>query len=106
MWKVYGSPIETIQTIQKQQGFLEKEKEKFVRQLDVSKKDFDVKIMEMENLVGSFKNYQDGESYEEVAQIAKDIKARIDDAMENAKLINNRQNLAELEDVTDYTTVT
>jgi len=106
MWKVYGSPIETIQTIQKQQGFLEKEKEKFVRQLDVSKKDFDVKIMEMENLVGSFKNYQDGDAYEEVAQIAKDIKARIDDAMEMAKLINNRQNLAELDDVTDYTTVT
>jgi hypothetical protein len=57
MWKVYGSPIETIQTISKQQGYLEKEKEKFVKHLAVAKDMFDAKIMELENLVGSFKNY-------------------------------------------------
>lgn len=62
--------------------------------------------MELENLVGSFKNYQDGDAYEEVAQIAKDIKQRIDEAMDTAKLINNRQGLAELDDITDYSTVT
>ena len=36
MWKVYGAPIETIHTIKRQAGFLEKEKEKFVRQLTAS----------------------------------------------------------------------
>jgi len=105
MWKVYGAPIETIQTIDKQQGYLEKEKEKFVRSLEVNKKDFDIKIGELETLVSNFKNYQDGEKYEEVAGFAKDIKQRIDEAIENANLINRRQRLAELEEETDYTSV-
>ena len=46
--------------------------------------------MELDNQVGTFKNYQDGAAYEEVAQIAKNVKQRIDEALETAKLINNR----------------
>ena len=31
MWRVYGAPQETVQRIEKQQGFLEKEKERFIK---------------------------------------------------------------------------
>jgi len=31
MWRVFGSPLETVQRIEKQQMFLEKEKEKFIK---------------------------------------------------------------------------
>ena len=31
MWRVYGAPIETIQRIEKQQGYLDKQKEIFVK---------------------------------------------------------------------------
>jgi hypothetical protein len=68
MWRVFGSPLETVHRIEKQQGFLDKEKEKFTRMLEISKKDFDQKITELENLTGAFKNYQDKSIYEEVAQ--------------------------------------
>jgi len=67
MWKVYGAPLETVLRIEKQQGFLDKEKDKFIRHLEVSKKDFDLRITELENLTGSFKQYQDAEAYLEVA---------------------------------------
>ena len=31
MWRVFGSPLETVIRIEKQQGFLEKEKDKFTK---------------------------------------------------------------------------
>ena len=31
MWRVFGAPQETLNRIEKQQGFLEKEKEKFIK---------------------------------------------------------------------------
>ena len=77
-----------------------------MRALEVNKKDFDIKIMELEGLVGSFKIYQDASIYDEVTNNARDIKNRIDEAIENANLINRRQRLAELEEETDYTSVT
>ena len=74
MWRVYGAPQETVQRIEKQQGFLEKEKEKFIKNMDNNKKDFNVQITELENLSSTFKQYTDTEAFEEVAQMAKNIK--------------------------------
>jgi hypothetical protein len=73
--------------------------------MDNNKSDFGVTITELEDKVGTFKANKDPELYEEVAQKAKDIKQRIDEANEYAKMINNRENLVELEDVTDYQSV-
>lgn len=67
MWRVFGAPQETCLRIEKQQGFLEKEKEKFVKQMENNKKDFNNQITELENLTGSFKQYSDPEQFEEVA---------------------------------------
>ena len=52
MWRVYGAPVETIQRIEKQQGFLEKEKEKFIKKMENDKKDFNNTINELETLAG------------------------------------------------------
>jgi dynein heavy chain, axonemal len=40
MWNVFGAPKETMERIEKQQGFLDKEKEKFIKQMDNNKGDF------------------------------------------------------------------
>ena len=37
--------------------------------------------------------------------MAKNIKQRIDEANDYAKMINNRENLVDLEDTTDYTSI-
>lgn len=37
LWRVYGAPLETVQRIEKQQGFLEKEKDRFVKQMEAGK---------------------------------------------------------------------
>jgi hypothetical protein len=67
MWRVFGSPQETVQRIEKQQGFLEKEKEKFIKQMENNKKDFNLQINELEQLTSTFKQYSDPNRYEEVA---------------------------------------
>jgi len=74
MWRVYGAPLETIQRIEKQQGFLEKEKEKFVKQMENAKKDFNSEITDLENLTGTFKQYFDVNNFEEIAAMAKSYK--------------------------------
>ena len=49
MWRVFGAPKETVERIEKQQGFLEKEKEKFTKQMENQKKDFNNQITDLEN---------------------------------------------------------
>jgi len=105
MFLVFGAPKEVMERIEKQQGFLEKEKEKFVKQMESNKTDFSTQIMDLENLTSTFKQYQDAEAFEEVATMAKSIKQRIDEANEHAKMINNRESLVGQEEVSDYTSI-
>jgi len=94
-----------MERIEKQQGFLEKEKEKFIKVMDNSKADFTQEIMELEALTSGFKQYQDGANYEEIAQMAKNYKQRCDEANEMAKKINNRESLVTKDEPTDYSSI-
>ena len=73
--------------------------------MEANKKEFGNEISELENLAGGFKQFADIENYEEIAQNAKNIKQKIDEANERAKQINNRETLVEQEDITDYTAI-
>ena len=53
-WRVFGSPKETMEKIDKQQAYLEKEKEKFLQQMIGNQTEFLAQITELENLVTSF----------------------------------------------------
>lgn len=105
MFQVFGAPKDTMERIEKQSGLLEKEKERFIKQMDNNKADFSLKIMELENLVSGFSQYQDSEQYEHVAQLSKDIKAKCDEANAYAKMINNNESLVGQEEITDYTSI-
>lgn len=85
MWLVYGAPLETVDRIEKQQGFLEKEKDRFVKQMEANRREFSNEISELENLASGFKQFAEIENYEEIAQNAKNIKQKIDEANDRAK---------------------
>ena len=53
--------------------------------MENDKKDFNNTISELETLAGNFKNFSDVDNYEQIAQDAKNIKQRIDEANEYAK---------------------
>jgi len=59
--------------------------------MENNKKDFNNTITELDNLTTSFKNFSDIENFEQIAADAKNIKQRLDDANEYAKMINNRE---------------
>ena len=73
--------------------------------MENGKKEFNNAITELENLTSSFKQYYDPENYEEIANNARSIKSRIDEANDQAKMINNRETLVAYEDVTDYQSI-
>jgi hypothetical protein len=74
MWRVFGAPRETKDRIEKQQGFLEKEKEKFIKKMENDKKDFNNTISDLEIAAVNFKNHHDVENFEQISQEAKNIK--------------------------------
>jgi dynein heavy chain len=61
--------------------------------------------MELEALTSGFKQYQDGDAYEEVANRAKDIHAKIEEAVALSKKINNKETLVDYEEISDYTQI-
>jgi len=61
--------------------------------------------MELENLSTGFKQYQDGDAFEEVSNMAKNIMSRIEEAVQYAKKINNKEQLVEYEEISDYTSI-
>lgn len=73
--------------------------------MEANRREFSNEISELENLASGFKQFAEIENYEEIAQNAKNIKQKIDEANERAKQINNRETLVEQEDVTDYTAI-
>jgi dynein heavy chain len=69
-----------------------------------NKADFQHQITELDNLASTFKQYVNVDDYELISQNARSIKARIDEANEYGKVLNNRENLVG-EDITDYTMI-
>lgn len=61
MFQVFGAPKDTMERIEKQSGLLEKEKERFIKQMENNKNDFNNRLMELDSLVTSFNQYQDAE---------------------------------------------
>jgi hypothetical protein len=95
MWRVYGAPMETVERVAKQQGFLDKEKDRFIKQMEANKKEFFNEIQELETVSGGFKQFADIDNYEEIANNARQLHAQIADALDRSKAINNREGLVE-----------
>lgn len=70
--------------------------------MDNNKSDFSLQIMQLETEAAGIKAFKDPDQYEEVATMVKNIQIRIQEAIDYAKMINNRESLVELEDSSDY----
>ena len=100
-WRLYGSPNDTKAVIGRQIAALEKEKDKFVNLMQQEQGDFDGKVAEIASKVTSFTQYVEMDNFEEIAQNARDVKAKLDWGIENAKMYNNRECLTG-QDETNY----
>jgi len=53
-WRLFGSPGDTMEKIQKQSNYLDKEKDKFVNIMKQDQNEFDTKTQEVQNEVNAF----------------------------------------------------
>ena len=92
-WRLYGSPNDTKSVIGRQMAALEKEKDKFVNLMQQEQGDFDLKVSEIQSKVTGFTQYADINNFEEISGFAKEIQAKLQWAVDNAKIYNNREAL-------------
>lgn len=92
-WRLYGSPNDTKSVIGRQMAALEKEKDKFVNLMQQEQGDFDLKVSEIASKVTGFTQFSDINNFEEVSATAKEIQAKLQWSVDNAKVYNNREAL-------------
>lgn len=92
-WRLYGSPNDTKSVIDRQKASLEKEKEKFVNLMQQEQSDFDMKVNDIGVKAANFIVHQDINQFEDVAQQAKEVWAKLQWSIESAKMYNNREAL-------------
>ncbi len=92
-WRLYGSPNDTKSVIDRQRASLEKEKEKFVNLMQQEQSDFDMKVNDIGVKASNFIIHQDINQFEDVAIQAKEVWAKLQWSVENAKMYNNREAL-------------
>jgi dynein heavy chain len=97
-WRMFGSPQETIQKIARQNVTLDKEKEKFVAQMQNQQADYDQKVHMVTQEVAQFIKNEDINAFEQIANDARDLWTRLGDICDSAKTFNVREQLTENEE--------
>lgn len=70
-WRLFGSPGDTFEKIQKQGNYLDKEKEKFINIMQSEQGDFDQKVNGIQTEVTAFGENADFDNYVDVATKAR-----------------------------------
>jgi dynein heavy chain len=103
-WRMFGSPQETMQKIARQNVFLDKEKEKFVAQMQSQQAEFDSKMNMLTQEVTQFMKQDDIAAYEQISAEARELMQRLGDNSDLAKTYNMRESLTD-NDETSYENV-
>jgi dynein heavy chain len=96
------SPKDTIDLIERQTLYLEKEKEKLINQMFGDQNNFKAEITQLETTISTLSQYNDINQHQEVAEIVRNTHEKMKKATEKAKKFTNRERLMGLNE-TDYT---
>ena len=99
--RLFGSPLTTVNKIATQGNKLDKDKDRFVAQMQGEQADFDAKVAEVSGQVSSFAAHASAEDFEEIAKKAVEIQKKLDEHVAGAKQYNMRENLTGQEE-TNY----
>jgi dynein heavy chain len=80
-WKLFGSPKEIIELIDRQSLYLEKEKDKLIAQMMGDQTAFNADIAQLETTISTLSQYQDINQHEEVAGIVSQAHERLQEYM-------------------------
>ena len=97
-WRLFGSPGDTFEKIQKQGQVLDREKDKFIGFMQTDQTEFESKISELNNEVTAFDQHIEFDSYEEVATKARTLHEKMTAATNQAKQYNKNESLTNIEE--------
>ena len=80
-----------VQTIESQSVILEKQKEQFVKQMEVEQEEFEETLDNLAITVGGFHTFDDLNRFEEIAVDVESVNQRLQDNIEQSRLYNQRE---------------
>lgn len=101
-WNIYGAPKRVHAVIEEQKQILEKEKERFLKEMEIEQEEFQENLTSLASTVEGFASYDSMEKYLENAEAVESINQRLKECQEKARIYNNRESLINKE-ITDYT---
>lgn len=99
------SPKDTMDLIERQTLYLDKEKEKLINQMYGDQTNFKAEISQLETTISSLSQYNEINQSQEVAEIVRNTHEKMKKAHEKAKRFTNRERLMGLNE-TDYSNLT
>ena len=95
------SPKDTIDLVERQSLYLEKEKEKLINQMYGDQTNFKAEITQLETTISTLSQYNDINQSQEVAEIVRNTHEKMKKAHEKGKRFMNRERLMGLNE-SDY----
>jgi len=92
-WELYGAPQEVMQIIEEQTAILEKEKERFIKEMEEEQQEFEESLTSLHTTVDGFASYDNLDKYLENAEAVESINARLQESIEKARMYNQREYL-------------
>jgi len=92
-WELYGAPQEVMQIIEEQTAILEKEKERFIKEMEEEQQEFEESLTSLQTTVDGFASYDNLDKYLENAEAVESINARLQESIEKARMYNQREYL-------------
>ena len=103
-WEAFRCPKDIYELMEKQNDYLEKEKGKFLSQMETHQKDFAEKLDDLEQLISKFSEHQEISEYEEVVRTVNHINQKLKSNQEESSTYNRREGMIG-KDQTDYSQV-
>lgn len=101
-WNLYGAPQRVMAVIEEQVQILEKEKERFLKEMELEQEEFMEGLDNLATTVEGFASYDNMDKYLENAEAVESINQRLQECIEKARMYNQREYLVGKE-TTDYT---
>jgi len=90
-WQLFGAPMKIQAVIEAQSQVLEKQREAFVKGMEVEQEEFEETLDNLAITVGGFAAFDDLNRYEEIAVDVESVNQRIQDCIEQSRLFNQRE---------------
>jgi dynein heavy chain len=100
-WSLYGAPQRVMAVIEEQVQILEKEKERFLKEMEIEQEEFMENLDNLGTTVDGFASYDNMDKYLENAEAVESINQRLQECIEKARMYNQREYLVG-KDTTDY----